>query len=220
MRWRTFPSRRAEARVLLLLQTPIPAAAVRDTIARIVLERGYRRSVTSTLLSRFWDWLSELLRQLFDQAAGSKGTYMISLTVIALLIVSSIARSVIVARARRLAANRREAPATAEEQLAEARALAAQGAFVEAAHRLYAAVVTRLVEQRRVRRHPSKTVGDHWRELRAAGDLLAPSYREFANTYDIVAYGEGSCDAVRYARLEQLAAPILQSASSPAARAA
>ena len=206
--------------MLVQFQAPIPAAAVRDTIARIVLERGYRRSVTSTLVSRFWDWLTDLLSRLFEQAAGSRGTYLITMTVIGLLIASSVARAVIVARARRLAANRREVPATADAQLAEARALAAQGAYVEAAHRLYAATVTRLVEQRRVRRHASKTVGDYWRELRAAGDRLAPTYREFANTYDVVAYGDGRCDNVRYAQLEQLAAPLLHTQLPPVVRAA
>jgi hypothetical protein len=204
----------------VLLQAPIPATAIRDTIARIVLERGYRRSVTSTLLSRFWEWFSEILRRLFSQAAGSRGTYLISLTVIVAVVVIMIARSIIVARARRLAAGRREVAATADEQLAQARALSAQGAYVEAAHLLYAAVVTRLVEGRRVRRHPSKTVGDYFRDLRSAGDTLAAPYHTFATVYDIVAYGDGLCDAARYARLEQLAAPLLQVAPPPTARAA
>ena len=203
-----------------MLQSPIPASAVRDTIARIVLERGYRRNTTSTLLSRFWEWFTDLLSRLFAQATGSRGTYVISLTVLALLALTGIARAVIVARARRLAANRRDAVATAEDVLAQARALAAQGAFTDAAHRLYVAVVTRLVEQRRVRRHSSKTVGDYGRELRASGDALAPSYRHFANTYDFVAYGDAMCDATRYGRLEQLAAPLLGAFAASPARAA
>ena len=66
----------------MLLQAPIPAAAIRDTISRIVLERGYQRSVTSTLLARGWDWFSDLLGKLFRQAAGSRGTYLISITVL------------------------------------------------------------------------------------------------------------------------------------------
>ena len=152
------------------------------------------------------------MSRLFEQAAGSRGTYLISLTVIALLIVSSVARAVIVARARRLAANRRrDVPATADEQLAEAHALAAQGAYVEAAHRLYAAVVTRLVEQRRVRRHSSKTVGDYWRELRAAGDRPGadvPRVREYVRYRRI--RGRSLRQRIRYAKLEQLAAPLLQ----------
>lgn len=196
------------------LQAPIPGAAIRDTISRIVLERGYRRTVTSTLLSRAWDWVSDLLGRLFSQAAGSRGTYLISITLLTVLVATMVARAIIVSRARRLAANRREILATADEQAAQARALAAQGAFVEAAHLLYAAVVTRLVESRRARRHPSKTVGDYGRELHGAGDPLASTYADFARVYDIVAYGDGLCDGVRYARLAQLAAPLLSAMAS------
>lgn len=204
----------------VLLQAPIPAAAIRDTLSRIVLERGYRRNVTSTLLSRFWDWFSDLLSRLFTQAAGSRGTYLISITLLSVLLLTIVARAIIVSRARRLAATQRDVVATAAEQLAQARALAAQGAHVGAAHLLYAAAVTRLVEGRRARRHPSKTVGDYGRDLRAAGDPLSASYVAFANVYDVIAYGDGLCDAARYARLEQLAAPMLQAAAHTLSRAA
>jgi hypothetical protein len=204
---------------LLQRQAPLTPAAVGDTIARIVLERGYYRNVTSTLLSRAWEWLSRTLRDLFLQAAGSRGTYLVSLSLIALVILAAIARSVIVARARRQAAARRVSEASAADLRAKARGLAAQGAFVEA-HLLYAAVVARLVEAKQVRRHPSKTVGDYFRDLRAAGLPAATPYRAFAQTYDIVAYGDGVCDAVRYARLEQLATPLLDMQGAPADTAA
>ena len=201
---------------MVLLQTPVPAAAIRDTISRIVLERGYRRSVTSTLLSRGWEWVTRTLGDLFTQAAGSRGTFLVSLTVLAVLIIATIARAVIVAQARRQAARRLVVEVSADAQLAQARGLAAQGAHVEAAHLLYAAVITQLVEQKRVRRHPSKTVGDYWRELRAASDGSASPYLSFSRTYEIVVYGDGLCDATRYARLEQLAAPMLQAPGSAA----
>ena len=201
---------------MVLLQTPVPAAAIRDTLSRIVLERGYRRSVTSTLLSRGWEWVTRTLGDLFNQAAGSRGTFLVSLTVLAVLIVATIARAVIVAQARRQAARRLVVEVSADAQLAQARGLAAQGAHVEAAHLLYAAVITQLVEQKRVRRHPSKTVGDYWRELRAASDGSASPYLSFSRTYEIVVYGDGLCDATRYARLEQLAAPMLQAPGSAA----
>jgi Domain of unknown function (DUF4129) len=204
----------------VLLQAPIPAGAIRDSIARIVLERGYRRSATSTLLSRFWDWISDLLSRLFADATGSRGTYILSLTFLAAIALTSIARALIVARARRQAAGRRDAVATADELLAHARSLAAQGAYTAAAHGLYGAVVARLVERRQVRRHPSKTVGDYARELRTAADPLAGPYREFAHHYDIVAYGDKSCDAARYAQLEALAVPLLALPSPATARAA
>lgn len=192
------------------MQGPVAPEAVRDTIARVVLERGYMRDVTSTLLARAWEWLSRTVRDLFLQAMGSRGTYQITLGLLALVIVAIIVRSVIVARARRQAAARRATEATADDLLAQSRGLASQGAYVEAAHLLYAAVVARLFESRKVRRHPSKTVGDYFRELRAAGDPAAAPYRAFAQTYEIVAYGDGLCDATRFARLEQLAAPMLQ----------
>ena len=201
---------------MVLLQTPVPAAAIRDTLSRIVLERGYRRSVTSTLLSRGWEWVTRTLGDLFTQAAGSRGTFLVSLTVLAVLIIATIARAVIVAQARRQAARRLVVEVSADAQLAQARGLAAQGAHVEAAHLLYAAVITQLVEQKRVRRHPSKTVGDYWRELRAASDGSASPYLSFSRTYEIVVYGDGLCDATRYARLEQLAAPMLQATGSAA----
>ncbi len=199
----------------VLLQAPIPAAVVRDTISRIVLERGYRENFTSTLLSRFWDWFTRLLGDLFTQASGSRGTYLISLSLIATAIVVSVARAVIVARARRQAANRREVQVTSSEQLQQARGLAAQGAYVEAAHLLHAAVVTRLVELKRVRRHPSKTVGDYGRDLRAAADPFTAPYVAFAQVYDVVAYGDGLCDAARFGRLEHLASPLLVAAPQP-----
>ena len=193
------------ASLLLQVQVPVTPAAVRDTISSIVLERGYYRNVTSTLLSRGWEWLSRTLRDLFMQAAGSRGTYLISLSLIALTIIAIIARSVIVSRARR-----RETEASADALLAQSRGLSAQGAYVDAAHLLYAAVIARLLEARKVRRHPSKTVGDYFRELRDVSDSVATPYKAFAQTYDIVAYGDGLCDATRFARLEQLAAPMLQ----------
>ena len=195
---------------LMQVPAPVTPAAIGDTIARIVLERGYYRNVTSTLLSRTWEWLSRTLRDLFLQATGSRGTYLVSLSLIALMIIIAIARSVIVALARRQSAARRVSEASADDLLAQARGLAAQAAFVQAAHLLYAAVVTKLVESKQVRRHPSKTVGDYFRDLRAAGLPAASAYRAFAQTYEIVAYGDGVCDAVRYARLEQLAAPLLE----------
>ncbi|MBC7841289.1 MAG: DUF4129 domain-containing protein [Gemmatimonadaceae bacterium] len=204
----------------MLLQSPIPAAAIRDTISRIVLERGYQRSVTSTLLARGWEWFSDLLGKLFRQAAGSRGTYVLSIILLTILVVTLIARSIIVSRARRLAATQRDALPTSADHLAQARALAAQGAYVEAAHLLHAAIVTHLVDTRRVRRHPSKTVGDYGRELRAVSDPLAKAYFAFASVYDVVAYGDGVCDSVRYARLEQLAAPMLQAAAPSLSRAA
>jgi len=207
--------------LLQALPTPIPAGTIRDTLTVIVRERGYQQNVSATLLSRGWEWLSRVLNELFSNAVASPGTYLIVLGALGLLIGVAVARAIVVARARTLAAQRRAAEVTADELLTEARGLAAQGAYVDAAHRLYAAVVIRLVERRQVRKHPSKTVGDYGRELRASGDQLTPAYVAFARTYEVVAYGDGLCDATRYQRLERLAAPLFGTPTAqPGARAA
>ena len=172
-------------------------------------ERGYQRNITSTLLTRFLDWASDLLRELFERATEQRGTSIIALSVIGVLILSAVARALILARARRLAATQTESEQTAEALLAEARALALQGAYAAGAHRLYAAVVARLVETGRARRHPSKTIGDYARDLRKRDDPLVQEYLGFARQYEVVAYGDGACDADRFRRLETLAAPLV-----------
>jgi Domain of unknown function (DUF4129) len=197
----------------VILQAPITPEAVRDTIARIVLERGYRRTLSSTLLSRAMDWLGNLIQELFQRATASRGTYLIALTLIALIAIAAVARAIVVARARRQAASLRESAITAAQLQAEAQGLAQQGAYLQAANTLYAAVIVRLSEGKRVRRHSSKTVGDYWRELRGGGDEMTAGYAAFARVYEIVAYGDGLCDAARYAQLEQLSAAILTPAS-------
>jgi type II secretory pathway pseudopilin PulG len=205
----------------VLLQAPITPEAVRDTIARIVLERGYRRTLSSTLLSRAMDWLGNLIRDLFQRATASRGTYIVALGVIAVIAITAIMRAIVLARARRRAALERESEVTAAQLQAEAKGLAEQGAYPQAANVLYTAVVMRLTELKRVRRHPSKTVGDYWRELRSVGDDQTAAYAAFARVYEIVAYGDKLCDASRYAHLEQLSASILTpSAGTSSARAA
>jgi Domain of unknown function (DUF4129) len=205
----------------MLLQAPITPEAVRDTIARIVLERGYRRTLSSTLLSRALDWLGNLIRDLFERATASRGTYIIALGAIALVALTAVMRAIVLARARRQAASQRENAVTSAQLQAEAQGLAAQGAYLQAANTLYTAVVVRLAEQKRVRRHPSKTVGDYWRELRSVSDEKTAAYAAFARVYEIVAYGDKLCDASRYAQLEQLSASILTpSADLSSARAA
>jgi hypothetical protein len=69
--------------------------------------------------------------------------------------------------------------------------------------------VLRLAAEKRVRPHPSKTVGDYWRELRMTADPTAPTYRAFAATYESVVYGDGLCDADRFAKLRALAEPLI-----------
>jgi hypothetical protein len=212
---------------MMLLQAPVAASAVRDTIARIVLEPGYQRSVQSTLLSRLSDWFWRSVETIFSGLRDNRDITFVVYAVAAAFAILALIRAVVVARGRRRAAAELPSTASAAALYAEAENLAVQQAWLEAAHRLYAAVTTRLEELGRVRRHPSKTLGDYWRELRNAGDAFTPAYGSFARLYEVVLYGDGLCDAARYAALRDAAHPITQTlvdsvpdADNRAARAA
>lgn len=200
-----------------MLQASIPASAIRDTIARIVVERGYERGIGTTLLSRFMDWIGGVVRDLYARATESRGTGILTLTVLGVLLLAALVRALVLARARRRAAAHHTADVTADALAGRARALAAQGLYAEAAHELYAALITRLVERKRARRHASKTIGDYGRDLRARDDALLPSYLAFARVYEVVAYGDGRCDAARFAQLQALAEPLLSDREAVAA---
>ena len=91
-----------------------------------------------------------------------------------------------------------------------AQELAAQGDFTGAAHALYVALLATLARQDLLRLHPSKTIGDYLRELRRRPAAPVQTMRDFARTYEIVAYGLRPCDADRYARLRALAARVIE----------
>ena len=88
--------------------------------------------------------------------------------------------------------------------------LAASGNFTEAAHSLYQALLESVARRERVALHPAMTVGDYARTLRARSSALFSRFREFAQSYETVIYGAGTCDRERYERLRTLALPIVQ----------
>jgi hypothetical protein len=87
---------------------------------------------------------------------------------------------------------------------------AASGDFTSAAHSLYLALLTAIARRGLVRIHPSKTVGDYVRELRARSASVFTRFRDFARAYETVVYGTGVCDRERYETLQRLALPIVQ----------
>ena len=91
-----------------------------------------------------------------------------------------------------------------------AQELAARGDFTMAAHALYLALLDGLARREQVRVHPAKTIGDYLRELRSRSSSLLPTVRDFARSYELVAYGFRECDADRYARLHALASAVIQ----------
>ena len=98
----------------------------------------------------------------------------------------------------------------AREPWALAQSLAAAGDYTAAAHALYLALLEGLARSEQLRLHPSKTVGDYLRELRARSSSLLPTVRDFARAYELIAYGFRECDAERYARLHALASVVIR----------
>ncbi len=105
-------------------------------------------------------------------------------------------------------AQRHAAGAVGGDPWARAQQEAAAGRYTDAAHLLYQAILVALAGRERLRLHPSKTVGDYARELRARSSSAFPGYREFARLYETVVYGLQHCDRERWERLQALALAI------------
>ena len=202
------------------MQGPIPAAAVRDTVARLLEARAYQRGLGETLWSRVTTWISDLIGDVLRAGARAPGGRLIAMAVVLLIAAAVLGRLLMLAAARRRAAALATPEATADELRARARALAQQAAWGEAAHVLHAAIVARLDADGHLRRHPSFTVGDYARTLRRGDEGRWRRYRAFARRYEVIAYGDAPGDAATWQALEQLAAPLLDTPAVPPAAAA
>jgi hypothetical protein len=203
-----------------LSRLPVTERAVRDTVERIFSAAAYNQT---TLMSRFMAWLGDifrrflgLLRDLGYRIGESPTLSWLVIAIAAALVLLIAFRLVYLWQLRAL----RQATSPIRfgdawfggggDPLAAAERAARAGNFTEAAHALYAAILSAIARQHAIRVHPSKTVGDYGRELRAAGSSLVSRYREFARTYETVIYGLGSCDRDRFERLYSIATPLLR----------
>ena len=192
--------------------TPWPATAVHDTMAAIVRQMAYRRSIRTSVLDRVFSWLFDLLDRFAGTLRGIPGGRYIALGGALLIVGLIVARVIYGARLREEAEQRARAGRKARtyaDPWAEAERAAADGRFTDAAHALHAAVLESLSRRERVRLHPSKTDGDYARELRRAQSGAYGPFREFGRLYDRLIYGYGACDGPGYAALLERATPLL-----------
>jgi hypothetical protein len=198
-------------------QGPWPAQAIQDSVAAIVRQRAYQRSVRATLLDRILDWLAALIRKFFSGLSEIPNMKWIILG-IAILVVLAIAARIWLgseAEGRR----RRARPGSVQgggDPWAEAERVAATGDYTAAAHLLYRGVTERLAATDQIRLHPSKTSGDYARELRMRGSPVHAEFRQFGRRYDHALFGSGTFDAETYAALREHARRVAR----PEARAA
>lgn len=191
--------------------SPWPAAAIQDTVAAIVHQREFQRSVRATLLERILGWIAALLRRIFSAVGEVPNAKWIILGLAILVLVAIAARITLgtAAEERRRRA-RPGAVLGAGDPWVDADRLAASGEYTEAAHLLYRGVVERLAAGELVRPHTSKTSGDYARELRLRGWPAHGDFRQFGRRYDHAIFGVGSCDAATYAALRDQAARLFR----------
>jgi hypothetical protein len=190
---------------------------VQDSVASIVAQRVYQRSVRATLLERLLDWTTALIRRFFSAVSEIPNAKWIVLALTIVVVLAIAARlwlgSDTEERRRRL---RSTAVQGAADPWIEADRLAAAGHYTDAAHLLYRGVTERLAAEALIRLHASKTSGDYARELRARGSPVHGEFRQFGRRYDRVIFGTGTCDAATYGSLREHAGRVTR----PEARAA
>ena len=190
---------------------PWPAAAIQDSIAAVIRQRPYQRSVRATLLDRILDWLAALIRRIFASVSEVPNAKWIVLALAVVVVVAIVVRLVLgneaEERRRRV---RTKAVHGVGDAWAEAERLAAAGNYTEAAPLLYRGVTERLAAAERIRLHPSKTSGDYARELQLRGFATAGEFRQFGRRYDRVMFGVGVCDGPTYAMLRDLATRVFR----------
>lgn len=199
---------------------PVSETAIRDTMAAVFRQAAFARRQPSWIarkITQFFEWLADLLRQLGGTRTSSPAVFWTVMTIIIIVVVAIIARLAWVSYLRRnqgIAA--RQAPSgpgglAQGDPWTAAQQHAARGDFTAAAHSLYLALLNAIARRGLIRLHPSKTVGDYVRELRARSATVFTRFREFARAYETVVYGTGVCDQERYEKLQRLALPLVQS---------
>ena len=203
------------------LQAPLDPSAIRDTVAAVFQAHAYNRTRTlgerfGEYVGRFFEWLGRVLAPVRDAARSSPLVYWTLVALVVAAVVAVLARWGYVAFLRRTSSTPGRLPVgmrggrMAGDAWQLAQHLAAEGQFTDAAHALYRALLEATARQGEIRLHPSKTIGDYARELRARSSRLFARFRDFARSYEVVIYGLGECDRERYERLYSLAHPIVR----------
>lgn len=186
-------------------------ADVHDTVATLVRDRAYRRSILGSLLGRAlmaaFDAVSRIIKA-FQQIPGGRTTVIVGLVVILALIAARLLLTTEVGTDALLRRRRHGTLPARADAWAEAERLAAEGDYTGAAHALYQAVLRRLAGTERIRLHASKTSGEYSRELRRRGSPLATPFQQFGRRFDRVIFGVGECSPEEFEAMLREASAI------------
>jgi hypothetical protein len=169
--------------------------AVHDTVAALVSDRAYKRSILGSLLGRAAVAVINAIGRLMDAARNIPGG-RVTVIVIVVVIAGLIAARILMTSGWRDDVIQRRAKGPRPQRAdpwADAERLASLGDHTGAAHALYQAVLRRLAGADRIRLHASKTSGDYSRELRRRGSPAAGAFQQFGRRFDHVIFGLGEC---------------------------
>lgn len=181
----------------------VPADSIREAVREIAAGRAYHRSLRTSLFDRVWRWFMDLLDRIFTAVGEVPNSRNIGIAVVVVVVLLVVARIVYSTRlgVDELDATRARKGQARTNPLADAERLAADGAWIDAAHALYRASLEAIARQHGARLHPSRTSGDYVRELRRRGSPAAAAFRQFARRYDRMVFGYAPCDADGWAAL-------------------
>lgn len=189
----------------------IDTAAVRQAIATVFADDAYTRSLTDTLWSRVQHWIVNTIGSLLS-AVGESAPVKWALIAAAVLVLAAFVARIAYAASAGIGAGphrRRPAADRSLDPLLLARAAAADGRFMDAAHLLCVAILDELRQTERLIVDPSKTLGDYRRDLATRSSRALKAFREFTNAYEAIVWGRRGCDAPGYERLVKLATPLM-----------
>lgn len=177
------------------------AGSVHDTVATLVRDRAYQRSILGSLIGRAFlaivDAIAKVIKA-FQQIPGGRTTVIVVVLVIVALIAGRVFLTARLEGDDFTRRRRRGVQAVRADAWADAERLAGQGDYTGAAHALYQAVLRRLAGTERIRLHSSKTSGEYSRELRRRGSPAAAPFQQFGRRFDRVIFGIGVCSAEEF----------------------
>ncbi|HXD22767.1 MAG TPA: DUF4129 domain-containing protein, partial [Gemmatimonadaceae bacterium] len=186
--------------------------------AAIARQAAYDRSIGESAWRDFWAFIGRILNDVANFFRGSAAGRHVTIVVVTLIVIAVVVHFVLAAVAAKNAGPAAAAMPSHEraaDAWHEAERLAALGQFTDAAHALFAALLTVFARRGEVRLHASKTAGDYARELARRGSPARGAFQQFRRRYDAVIFGSGTCDAGEYAALLRDATPMLSRGRAP-----
>lgn len=185
--------------------------AVHDTVAVVLRDPAFQRSLRQSMGDRILVWLGDALLRMSKLMRGLPSGRTLALIFVALIVGVVLVRFLVSASARGEAVGRRargRAASATTDPWRAADELLEGGRFEDAAHALYRGVILSIAQAERLRLDPSKTSGDYARELRRRSSSALSPFVAFARRFDVLVYGHVPPDADAVRQLRDLTAPF------------